>query len=75
MYVISVKPRQLSNATVEGDITIEDSTWVILHTRFSFPKYHLPEYDFFEVEQNYSFRQQQSMDDYKTTIHLLFKSR
>ena len=55
IYVISVKPRQLSNATVEGEITIEDSTWVILHTRFSFPKYHLPEYDFFEVEQNYSF--------------------
>ena len=55
IYLISVKPRQLSNATVEGEIFIEDSTWVILHTKFSFPKYHLPEYDFFEVEQNYSF--------------------
>ena len=52
-YVISVKPRQLSNATVEGEITIADSSWVILHTKFSFPKYHLPEYDFFEVEQHY----------------------
>ena len=55
IFVISVKPRQLSNATVEGEISIEDSTWVILHTRFSFPEYHLPEYDFFQVEQNYSF--------------------
>lgn len=54
-YRIGVKPRQLSNATVEGQITIEDSTWAILHTSFSFPKYHLPEYDFFNVEQNYQF--------------------
>lgn len=54
IYTISVKPTQLSNATVEGEITIMDSAWVILHTRFRFPPYHLPEYDFFEVEQNYS---------------------
>ncbi len=55
IFIISVKPRQLSNATVEGKITIADSSWVILHTQFSFPKYHLPEYDFFEVDQDYSF--------------------
>jgi hypothetical protein len=55
IYVISVKPRQLSNATVEGEISIEDSSWVIVHTKFSFPKYHLPEYDFFGVEQDYQF--------------------
>ncbi|MGN6604020.1 MAG: DUF5686 and carboxypeptidase regulatory-like domain-containing protein [Ginsengibacter sp.] len=54
-FVISVKPRRLSNATVEGEITIEDSSWVIRQTRFSFPKYHLPEYDFFQVEQDYNF--------------------
>lgn len=52
-YKISVKPRQMSNATVEGDITIQDSTWAILHTNFSFPKYHLPEYDYFRVQQDY----------------------
>lgn len=55
IFTISVKPRQLSNATVEGEITIADSTWAILHTRFSFPPYHLPEYDFFQVEQHYEF--------------------
>ena len=55
IYTISVKPRQISNATVEGEMTIQDSTWAILHTRFVFPSYHLPEYDFFEVEQNYTF--------------------
>ena len=52
-YTISVKPRQMSNATVEGEITISDSNWVIEHTRFNFPKYHLPQYDLFEVEQWY----------------------
>ncbi len=53
IFIISVKPRQLSNATVEGEVTIADSSWVILHTQFSFPKYHLPEYDVFEVAQDY----------------------
>jgi Family of unknown function (DUF5686)/CarboxypepD_reg-like domain len=55
IYTISVKPRQLSNATVEGEISIADSTWVVLHTKLRLPKYHLAEYDFFEVEQNYEF--------------------
>ena len=57
VFVISVKPRQISNATVEGEITIQDSTWAILHAKFRFPKYHLTEYDFFEVEQEYNFVQ------------------
>ena len=55
IYTISVKPRQLSNATVEGEITIVDSSWVVLHTKLKLPKYHLAEYDFFEVEQQYDF--------------------
>ena len=54
-YTISVKPRQLSNATVEGEITIADSSWVVLHTKLQLPKYHLAEYDFFEVEQHFEF--------------------
>jgi hypothetical protein len=54
-YTISIKPRQLSNVTVEGEITIMDSAWVILHSKFSLPNYHIPEYDHFEVEQDYSF--------------------
>ena len=53
VYTISVKPRQLSNATVEGEITIADGTWVVQHTKLQLPKYHLAEYDFFEVEQQY----------------------
>src|SRR6476620_8672094 len=57
VFTIQVKPRQLSNATVEGEITVQDSTFAILHTRLSFPSYHLPEYDFFEVDQEYEYVQ------------------
>ena len=55
IYTIGVKPGSLSNATVSGELVIDDSAWVILHTKFSLPRYHLPEYDFFEVEQFYNF--------------------
>lgn len=55
IYTVSVKPRQLSNATVEGELTIADSSWVVLHTRLRLPKYHLADYDLFEIEQQYSF--------------------
>ncbi|MBC7875464.1 MAG: carboxypeptidase-like regulatory domain-containing protein, partial [Ferruginibacter sp.] len=53
IYTIGIKPRQLSNATVEGEIIVADGTWVVLHTKLRLPKYHLAEYDFFEVEQQY----------------------
>ncbi len=55
VFTVSVKPRQLSNATIEGEIKIIDSLWVIVHTTLRFPSYHLPEYDFFEVQQQYDF--------------------
>ncbi len=55
IYTFSVKPLQVTNATVEGEITVSDSAWVVLHTRFRFPRYHMQEYDFFEVEQDFSF--------------------
>jgi hypothetical protein len=55
LYTISVRPRALTNATVEGELTVSDSTWAILYCRFRFPQYHLQEYNFFEVEQQYDF--------------------
>jgi hypothetical protein len=55
LYTISIKPRQLSNVTVEGEITIIDSAWVILSSRFTLPPFHIPEYDVFEINQQYSF--------------------
>lgn len=56
-YTISIRPRQLSNATVEGEVTIQDSIFAITHARFTFPPYHLPEYDFFQVEQKFEYVQ------------------
>jgi hypothetical protein len=55
LYTISVKPKALTNATIEGEITVSDSTWSILYCRFRFPQYHLQEYSFFEVEQRHDF--------------------
>jgi hypothetical protein len=57
IYTISVKPRQLTNATVEGELTVSDSAWAMLHCRFRFPSYHLQEYEFFEVEQDFNYVQ------------------
>lgn len=53
VYTIAIRPRQLSNATVEGEIVIQDSTWNVLSTEFRLPPAHVPEYDFFEVKQEY----------------------
>jgi hypothetical protein len=55
IYTISVKPLEVTNATVEGELTVSDSAWTVLHTRFRFPSYHLQEHDFFEVEQDFDF--------------------
>lgn len=55
IYTISVKPLQVTNATVEGELTVSDSAWAVLHARFRFPSYHLQEFDFFEVEQDFDF--------------------
>ncbi len=55
IYTISIKPRQLSNVTVEGELKILDSAWVILSAKYSLPAYHMPEYDFFEVSQQCQF--------------------
>ncbi len=54
VYTISIRPRELSNVTVEGELEILDSAWVILSARFRLPGYHIPEYDYFEVKQQYS---------------------
>ena len=53
IYTIAFKPRQLSNATIDGEITIQDSTWAVLSTEFQLPPAHMPEYDFMEVKQQY----------------------
>ena len=53
IITISIKSRLLSNATVEGEVTIMDSLWVVLKAEFRLPQAHLPENDFFEVKEEY----------------------
>ena len=55
IYTISIKPLQVTNATIEGELTVSDSAWVILHAHFRLPSYHLQEFDYFEVEQDFGF--------------------
>lgn len=53
IYTISYRPTKMGNALLNGEVEIIDSTWVILSSKFSLPKFHLVEYDNFEVEQEY----------------------
>ena len=53
VYTISIRPRQLSNATVEGEISIQDSTFNVISAVFRIPPAHMPEYDYMEVKQEY----------------------
>jgi hypothetical protein len=54
VYTIAIRPRQLSNATIEGEITIQDSTWNVISADFRLPPAHMPEYDYMEVKQQYA---------------------
>lgn len=53
VYTIAIRPRQLSNATIEGEISIQDSTWNVMSVDFRLPPAHMPEYDYMEVKQEY----------------------
>ena len=53
VYTIAIRPRQLSNATIEGEISIQDSTWNVISVNFRLPPAHMPEYDYMEVKQDY----------------------
>ena len=53
IYTIKVTPTKLGNALVTGEMEIMDSAWVLLSTHFELPKFHLTEYDYFSVDQQY----------------------
>ncbi|MBC7890031.1 MAG: carboxypeptidase-like regulatory domain-containing protein [Ferruginibacter sp.] len=53
IYTIKVTPTKLGNALVTGEMEIIDSAWVLLSTHFELPKFHLTEYDYFSVDQQY----------------------
>lgn len=52
-YRIKVQPGMLGNALFTGELLIQDSTWSVKSLKLSFPKYHLVEYDFFEIYQEF----------------------
>ena len=54
-YTIGMLPGKLSNATISGSLVIDDSLWVIHEAHFTLPVYHLADYDYFEVNQQYQF--------------------
>lgn len=53
IYTIQFTPIGLSNALVEGEVDIIDTSWTILRSSFTIPKFHMPEYNYFQVKQQY----------------------
>ncbi len=60
IFTIKVTPTKLGNALVSGQMDIMDSAWVVLNTEFELPKFHLVEYDYFLVKQQYEFVMQKA---------------
>ena len=58
-YKIKVSPGMMGNALVSGELIIQDSIWCIHSLKLSIPKYHMAEYDFFEVSQTYEINDSQ----------------
>jgi hypothetical protein len=52
LYTIQFIPSRLGNALIEGEIKVVDTSWAIVSSRFTFPKFHMPEYDYFEARQD-----------------------
>ncbi len=52
-YRIKVSPGLLGNALVTGELIVMDSAWCLTSVQLSFPKFHMVEYDAFEITQNY----------------------
>lgn len=55
LYNIHFTPTKMGNALIEGDVQIVDTSWAIVQTNFTFPKFHMPEYDYFEARIEYDF--------------------
>ncbi len=56
-YKIKISPSKLGNALVSGTAIIMDSIWVVKKLELEFPSYHLPQYDYFKVIQNFELQQ------------------
>ena len=56
-FKIKITGVKLGNALMNGEVIIADSFWVIKKISLEFPGYHLPNYDYFKVEQNFALQQ------------------
>ncbi len=54
IYTIEFKPTKLANALLTGTVDVVDSSWIIENANFNLPKYHLVEYENFNVQQQYT---------------------
>jgi hypothetical protein len=55
LYTIKYSPTKLGNALIEGTVTIIDTSWTILDANYTFPTFHMVEYNSFEVTQSYEY--------------------
>lgn len=54
LYRIRVTPGLMGNALLSGELVVRDSLWNLQSLHLSFPKYHLNEYDRFEMSQTFT---------------------
>ena len=47
IYTIQFSPTRMGNALLEGTVEIINTSWAVIQSQFCFPKFHIPEYDFF----------------------------
>ncbi|HOZ52332.1 MAG TPA: DUF5686 family protein, partial [Chitinophagaceae bacterium] len=55
IYTIHFSPSRLGNALIEGDVKIVDTSWTIISSTYTFPSFHMAEYDYFEASQTNEF--------------------
>ena len=51
---VSAAGVHMKYALIEGNVQIVDTAWAVVKASYSLPKYHMIEYDLFEVEQEFS---------------------
>lgn len=57
IYKVKVSPRKIGNALFNGEVEIYDSLWVIKSVRFSLNANHIPQYNTFDLKQDYMLTQ------------------
>ncbi len=54
VYTIRVSPNAVGNALVSGEMEVIDSLWCLKSYSFTFPQFHLAEYDYFKASASFS---------------------